>query len=56
MTDFEKNVYITLETDAENNEAANVFYRKNGFVQAREYVTREGRRMIEYRYYGSAAE
>lgn len=43
--------YIKLETDARNNEAANGFYRKNGFVLDHEYVTREGRRMNEYRFY-----
>lgn len=56
MTDFEKNVYITLETDADNNEGSNSFYRKNGFLQARDYVTREGRRMYEYRYYGKDSD
>lgn len=43
--------YIKLETDAENNVAANHFYQKNGFVLNHEYVTREGRKMNEYRFY-----
>lgn len=44
--------YITLETDAVNNEIANKFYVKNGFCVAREFETREGRKMYEYRYDG----
>ncbi len=43
--------YIKLETDAEDNEAANFFYRKNGFVLTDTYHTREGRKMNEYRWY-----
>ena len=54
--DFSENAYITLETDAENNEAANRFYQKNGFTLAREYVTREGRKMNEYRFLGKGGE
>lgn len=46
----DKYQYIKLETDAENNEAANNFYKKNGFVLDHEYVTHEGRRMNEYRF------
>lgn len=42
--------YISLETDAENNEKANGFYLKNGFILSRQYVTSEGRKMNEYRY------
>ncbi|MBE6529010.1 MAG: GNAT family N-acetyltransferase [Ruminococcaceae bacterium] len=49
-TDFTKFTYINLETDAENNEAANRFYQKNGFKLFRTYQTREGREMNEYRY------
>lgn len=48
--DFSKYSYITLETDAVDNEAANKFYLKNGFVLEREYTTREGRKMNEYRF------
>ena len=48
-TDFAAYAYICLETDAENNEGANRFYRKNGFSLVREYETREGRKMNEYR-------
>lgn len=48
--DFSRCAYIALETDAENNSAANSFYQKNGFVRHRRYTTPEGRRMIEYRY------
>ncbi|MCI8280167.1 MAG: GNAT family N-acetyltransferase [Lachnospiraceae bacterium] len=50
MTDFGTYAYITLETDANNNEAVNKFYQKNGFRLEREFMTREGRRMNEYRY------
>lgn len=42
--------YITLETDAENNEYANAFYVKNGFRLERTYATKENRKMNEYRY------
>ncbi len=48
--DFSAFEYITLETDVENNEYANKFYRKNGFNVEREFETREGRKMYEYRY------
>ena len=50
--DFTRYAYITLETDAVDNEAANLFYQKNGFVLERTYETREGRKMREYRYRG----
>ena len=50
--DFSEFAYITLETDAVDNEAANKFYVKNGFTLEREYETREGRKMNEYRYRG----
>ena len=48
--DFSVFEYITLETDVENNEGANKFYLKNGFRIEREFETREGRKMYEYRY------
>lgn len=48
--DFSKYKYITLETDAINNEAANNFYRKNGFILERCFETNEGRKMNEYRF------
>jgi len=48
--DFDEYAYITLETDAVNNDGANHFYKKNGFVIEREFETREGRRLFEYRY------
>ena len=48
--DFSAFAYITLETDVENNEYANKFYQKNGFKIEREFQTREGRKMYEYRY------
>lgn len=51
-TDFKKFAYISLETDAENNENVNKFYQKNGFKLVRNYTTAEGRRMNEYRYTG----
>jgi ribosomal protein S18 acetylase RimI-like enzyme len=49
---FDKNqfAYITLETDAEGNDAVNRFYTKNGFWLKKRYITREGREMNEYRY------
>ncbi len=50
--DFETFSYITLETDAVDNEAANRFYVKNGFTAVREYETPEGRKMLEYRFIG----
>lgn len=50
QVDFEKYVYITLETDAVNNDGANHFYKKNGFVIEREFETNEGRKMYEYRW------
>lgn len=50
--DFCKFAYITLETDAVDNEIANNFYIKNGFTVERNFETREGRKMFEYRYTG----
>ena len=50
MVDFSIYEYINLETDADNNEEVNAFYRKKGFELYREYVTPEGRRMNEYRF------
>ncbi|WP_308698516.1 GNAT family N-acetyltransferase [uncultured Thomasclavelia sp.] len=50
--DFEKYKYISLETDAKDNEYANCFYLKNGFVLTRTYETKHGRMMNEYRYIG----
>ena len=52
--DFSVFAYITLETDAVNNEIANNFYVKNGFCAVRQYETHEGRKMYEYRYGGDA--
>ncbi|NJE45599.1 GNAT family N-acetyltransferase [Massilimicrobiota sp. SW1139] len=49
--DFNEYKYISLETDAENNEYANKFYLKNGFVLIRTYETKQGRKMNEYRYF-----
>lgn len=49
---FEDVAYISLETDAVDNEPANHFYQKNGFVLAREYETKEGRKMNEYHFGG----
>lgn len=48
--DFSKFEYINLETDAENNDSVNDFYKNKGFKLKREYVTLEGRHMNEYRY------
>ncbi|MBR4761803.1 MAG: GNAT family N-acetyltransferase [Clostridia bacterium] len=50
MVDFDRFAYISLETDAEDNAAANNFYIKNGFVISRSYKTNEGRVMNEYIY------
>lgn len=50
--DFTEYAYITLETDAVNNESANYFYCKNGFVLERKFETNQGRKMFEYRYRG----
>ena len=41
-----KRVFLT--TDRDNNDTVNAFYEKLGFAIARQYVTREGRRMNEY--------
>lgn len=54
--DFNKYRYITLETDAVDNEIANKFYVKNGFAIEREFETREGRRMYEYRFMPTGGE
>ena len=51
ITDFSEYEYINLETDACDNDAVNQFYIKNGFQLARSYMTTEGRKMNEYRYY-----
>lgn len=50
--DFNIYKYISLETDAVNNDKVNRFYVKNGFNLERTYMTREGRKMNEYRYKG----
>lgn len=50
MIDFSVYKYITLETDAIDNEVANKFYVKNGFILYRKYETREKREMNEYRF------
>lgn len=50
IVDFRKFAYITLETDAVNNDGAIYFYEKNGFVRERMYENNEGRKMYEYRY------
>ncbi|MBQ3418160.1 MAG: hypothetical protein IJH32_10065 [Ruminococcus sp.] len=42
--------YITLETDADNNAAANRFYQKNGMKLSSVFTTPEGRRMNKYHY------
>ena len=48
--DFSKIEYITLETDSVDNDKANDFYKKNGFILFRTFETPEGRQMNEYRY------
>lgn len=50
--DFSEFEYIKLETDAENNEAVNNFYQKNGFALETVFETPEGRKMNEYRFSG----
>lgn len=52
LVDFEEYAYITLETDAVNNEGAIHFYEKNGLIRERMFVTDEGRKMYEYRFEG----
>ena len=48
--DFDTYTYITLETDADNNEKVNRFYQKNGLVLSSRFTTPEGRRMNKYHY------
>ena len=48
--DFSRYHYISLETDANDNDAVNSFYQKNDFALAYAFVTSEGREMNEYRY------
>lgn len=48
--DFKRYDYITLETDAVNNDAANAFYLKNGFSLSETFTTKEGRVMNKYHY------
>ena len=50
ITDFSKYEYITLETDAVDNDGAIHFYEKNGFVKERMFETAEGRKMFEFRF------
>lgn len=50
LVDFNEFAYITLETDAVDNDAAIHFYEKNGFIRERIVVTDEGRKMYEYRF------
>lgn len=42
--------YISLETDAVDNDGVNRFYQANGFELERKYSTPEGRLMNEYRF------
>ncbi|WP_028043337.1 GNAT family N-acetyltransferase [Candidatus Stoquefichus massiliensis] len=46
--DLNKFKYISLETDAKNNEYVNKFYCQNGFILCRTYETKQGRKMNEY--------
>lgn len=41
--------YVMLETDANDNDAVNNFYVRNGFYLSRRYNTKEGREMNEYK-------
>ena len=52
IVDFNKFAYITLETDAVNNDGAIHFYEKNVFIRERMFETDEGRKMYEYRFVG----
>ena len=51
IADGERFEYIKLETDRYDNEGANYFYQKNGFVLDHVFETPEKRCMNEYRYY-----
>ena len=51
ILDVSKFKYIKLETDRDDNEIANCFYQRNGFVLDHAYETPEGRGMNEYRLY-----
>lgn len=48
--DFDTYAYINHETDADENEKANMFYLKNGFVLSNQFITSQGRKMNEYRF------
>lgn len=52
QVNFEQFAYITLETDAVDNDGAVHFYEKNGFIRERIFETKEGRKMYEYRFVG----
>ena len=49
-TNFSNFQYITLETDAENNDSVNRFYVNNGMKLSSVIVTPEGRKMNKYHY------
>lgn len=48
--DYHQVAYLTLETDALNNDSGNAFYLSNGFALHGVRETPEGRKMNEYRY------
>ena len=48
--DFDTYEYITLETDAKDNDPANQFYLHNGFRLSSDFYTFEGRHMNKYHY------
>ena len=48
--DFDRYEYITLETDAKDNDEVNRFYLRNGFRLSSDYMTFEGRRMNKYHF------
>lgn len=50
IIDFNEFEYISLETDAEDNDKVNQFYIKNGFKCRKTYKTKYGRIMNEYHY------
>lgn len=55
-TDWERNSYIVLQTDAVGNDEVLRFYEANGFQRFSEYTTHEGRHMFEYRFAMSFAD
>ena len=55
IVDFKTYAFISLETDADNNDSVNRFYLNNGFQLKQTYITAAGRRMNEYHYVPGAS-